>query len=71
MVDRTTQIGAEVLERFKHSFGAWNVLKLYLGYADTMRLQGLNRYAYNVQISRILPKCPVQKKQAALLCSVT
>ena len=67
MVDRTAQSGAEVSEQFLHSFGAWNVLKLFLGYADTMRLQGLNRYAYDVQISRIMSKCPMQKKKAAFL----
>ena len=67
MVD-STESRAEVIERFKLSFGAWNVLKLFLGYAGTVRLQGLNRYAYDVQISRILPRCPMPKKKAALLC---
>ena len=69
MEDIIAQSGAEVKERFMNSFGAWNVLKLFLGYADTMRLQGLNRYAYDVQISRILSKCHMWKK-AALLSSV-
>ena len=57
----------EVAERFKVSYGAWNVLKLFLGPADTMRLQGMSRYSYNVSISRIMPRCPMPKKRMAVL----
>ena len=45
-----------VTNRFQVSFGVWNVLALLLPQAELLRLQALNKYAYDVNISRVQNK---------------
>ena len=45
-----------ISDRFQVSFGVWNVLALLLSPAELLRLQALNKYAYDVNISRVQTK---------------
>ena len=43
----------EVYARFKHSYGAWNVLALMLSQFEFVKMQALNKFCYQVSISRV------------------
>ena len=67
-LDIEIYLSSDVRQRFNTSFGAWSMLENLLGPFEFLRLQALNRYAYNTGISRCQVRWTAPKPICALTC---